>query len=87
MAKQRLKKKDFPEVSNQTIVGIKWYDGDKGFILHQETGFCCVNKQVPSTKNCISQDNLNDVLIKFTNNHDKVFVFGSNADLFKWYAK
>lgn len=88
MTKRKINKRNFKDVGQSAIIGIKWYDGDKGLlILENEEKVVCINRSDPDTIKNVGAKTKAKFLDSYVLGSGKVFEFDGRHELFKWFAK
>lgn len=52
--KKRVKKKQFKQVEDTDLIGIKWKTGEKGILLETKEGVICLNNDEMDNRKCFA---------------------------------
>ncbi len=87
--KTRVKKKQFDTVKDTDLIGIVWYDREKGILIESKAGVFSLNNDEADLTKCVALDSKSLFLKnKAIKNHlKKVYVFENMRALLKWFAK
>lgn len=87
--KTKLKKKQFKQVEDTDLIGIKWKSGEKGILLETKEGIICLNNDEMGIQNCFTTLTKSEYLGRDSVKRDqeKVFLFENMRSLLKWFAE
>jgi hypothetical protein len=79
-------------ITDASIVGVQWEDGNKGMITNTSEGFCSIsNRYKPDTLNVwysgTVQGYIERSLKQGNNTNSKAFVFETVSELYEWMSK
>ena len=87
--KKRVENKQFKQVEDAELIGIKWKTGGKGILLETKDGIISLNNDEMDIRNCIATLTKADYLTReaVKRDQEKVYVFENLQSLLKWFAK
>ena len=80
------------DISDNSIVGIKWENGSKSAIISTDKGFCCLsNRYTPNLHSVWYANSVKEyikrALTQGNNTKSKSFVFDTTFELYEWMGK
>ena len=87
--KTRVKKRGFDTVKDTDLIGIVWYDGEKGILIETKAGVISMNNDDTDLTLSVPRDSKSLYLgaEEVIKDLKKVYVFENMRSLLKWFAK